>query len=462
MDVSVSGSVVSALTGVLPPGTVVTDPDVMGSFVHDEAEWAPYGSPVAVVRPRTTGEVAEVVRACAATGTPLVTRGAGTGLSGGANAVDGCVLLSTEKMAAIKRIDTDNLMATVEPGVINDDLRRACAEVGLWYPPDPASYQISSIGGNVATNAGGLCCLKYGVTRDYVLALEVVLASGKVVRLGSATTKNSAGYDLRGLMVGSEGTLGVVTEITVRLRPLPGGAPITIVGFFDSLTAAGEAVAAITAAGVVPVALELLDRYCLRAVEEWKRMDLDLDAAVLLLARVDSPGAAGEAEADAILRCFEAAGSTGALRSDDAETSEQMFSARRLAYPALERLGPLLTEDVCVPRSRVPAMLAAIEAAGARHGVLIANIAHAGDGNLHPLFVVPPGDDDARHRAHLAFDDIIEACIALGGTVSGEHGIGLLKRSGLAAQVGPDVLDLYRAVKQALDPAGILNPGKIT
>jgi glycolate oxidase len=449
------------LAARLPAGAVVTDPDIMGSFVHDEAEWAPFGHPVAVVRPKTTAEVAEVVAACAATGTPLVTRGAGTGLSGGANAVDGCVILSTELMTAIKRIDPANQIAVVEPGVINDDLRRAAAEYGLWYPPDPASYQISTIGGNVATNAGGLCCLKYGVTRDYVLALEVVLASGTTVRLGSPTNKNAAGYDLRGLMIGSEGTLGVVTEITVRLRPLPAGPPITIVGFFDTLTAAGDAVAAVTASGAGLFALELLDRYCLRAVEEWKRMELDLDAAVLLLARVDSPGAAGEADAETVQRCFEAAGATEAVRSDDEETAEALFAARRLAYQALERLGPVLTEDVCVPRSRVTEMLAAIEATGIRHGVTIANIAHAGDGNLHPLFVVPPDDDDARRRAQAAFDDIISAAIALGGTVSGEHGIGLLKRAGLAAQVGPDVLALYTAVKQALDPAGILNPGKI-
>jgi glycolate oxidase len=457
----ITSDVADRLVACLPAGTVVTDADIMGRFLHDEAEWAPFGQPVAVVRPRTTAEVAEVVSACAATGTPLVTRGAGTGLSGGANAVDGCVVLSTELMTAIKSIDRDNQVAVVEPGVINDDLRRAVAEHGLWYPPDPASYQISTIGGNVATNAGGLCCLKYGVTRDYVLALEVVLASGTVVRLGSPTTKNSAGYDLRGLMIGSEGTLGVVTEVTLRLRPLPAGPPTTVVGFFDTLTAAGDAVAAVTASGVIPVALELLDRYCLRAVEEWKRMELDLDAAVLLLARVDSPGAAGEADAAAVQRCFEAAGATEALRSDDEEAAEALFAARRLAYPALERLGPLLTEDVCVPRTRVTAMLDAIEAAGVRHGVTIANIAHAGDGNLHPLFVVPAGDDDARRRAQAAFDDIINAAIALGGTVSGEHGIGLLKRAGLSAQVGPDVLALYTAVKRALDPAGILNPGKI-
>jgi glycolate oxidase len=299
-----------------------------------------------------------------------------------------------------------------------------------------------------------------------VLGLQAVVggpagAYGTAVRMGRRTTKGVAGYDLTGLVVGSEGTLGVVTEVTLRLRPAPAGAPRTVVGAFGSLVAAGEAVALATRRRLTPLALELLDRYCLRAVEEWKRMELDLDAAVLLLARVDTPGEAGEEDAAAILRCFEGAGAGGALRSDDEETSEALFAARRLAYPALERLGPLLTEDVCVPRTRVTAMLEAIEAAGVRHGVTIANIAHAGDGNLHPLFVVPAGDDDARRRAQAAFDDIIAASIALGGTVSGEHGIGLLKRAGLAAQVGPDVLALYAAVKHALDPAGILNPGKV-
>ena len=320
----------------LPAGSVVTDPDIMGSFVHDEAEWAPFGRPVAVVRPRTTAEVAAVVSACAATGTPLVTRGAGTGLSGGANAVDGCVVLSTELMTAVKSIDPANQIAVVEPGVINDDLRRAVAEHGLWYPPDPASYQISTIGGNVATNAGGLCCLKYGVTRDYVLGLEAVVGGpagdyGTVVRLGRRTTKGVSGYDLAALFTGSEGTLGVVTEVTLRLRPLPAGPPITVVGFFDTLPAVGDAVAAVTASGVTPLALELLDRYCLRAVEEWKRMELDLDAAVLLLARIDTPGAVGEEEADTVQRCFEAAGATEAMRSVDEETAEGLFAARRLA-----------------------------------------------------------------------------------------------------------------------------------
>src|SRR5438552_4215788 len=446
-----AGGVGEQLAARLPAGAVVTDPDVMGSFVHDEAEWAPFGQPTAVVRPRTTAEVAEVVSACAATGTPLVTRGAGTGLSGGANAVDGCVVLSTERMTAIKSIDPANQIAVVEPGVINDDLRRAVAVEGLWYPPDPASYQISTIGGNVATNAGGLCCLKYGVTRDYVLALEVVLASGTVVRLGSPTNKNSAGYDLRGLMVGSEGTLGVVTEVTLRLRPLPKGPATTVVGFFDTLTAAGDAVAAVTASGVVPVALELLDRYCLRAVEEWKRMELDLDAAVLLLARVDSPGAIGEEEAATVLRCFESSGATDALRSDDEETAEALFAARRLAYPALERLGPVLTEDVCVPRSQVPAMLEQISAIAARHGVRTATVAHAGDGNLHPCLITPPGDSAAREAAQAAFEAVLDAAIALGGTVTGEHGVGILKRDGMRRELHPRPLAMQDAARHPLD-----------
>src|SRR5688572_17642066 len=273
--------VAERLTACLPAGAVVTDPDIMGRFVHDEAEWAPFGQPAAVVRPKTTAEVAEIVSACAATGTPLVTRGAGTGLSGGANAVDGCVVLSTELMTAIKTIDAANQIAVVEPGVINDDLRRAVAEHGLWYPPDPASYRISTIGGNVATNAGGICCVKYGVTRDYVLGMTVVLADGEIVRLGRRTAKGATGYDLTALMVGSEGTLGIITDVTLKLLPLGGREERAIVGSFPSLEAAGVAVAAIGAAGIIPSALEIVDEMCLRAVDEWRSLGLPHDAAAL-------------------------------------------------------------------------------------------------------------------------------------------------------------------------------------
>ena len=448
---------VTALERVVPADRVLDDPDVVESYLQDHAEWAEYGQAVAVVRPRATEEVRAVVAFAAEHRVPIVPRGAGTGLSGGANAVDGCILLSLEAMNAVLEINDDERLAVVRPGVVNDDLRAACAARGLWYPPDPASAPWSTIGGNVATNAGGLCCVKYGVTRDYVLALEVVTGRGDVVRLGRRTAKGVAGYDLCGLMVGSEGTLGVITEITVRLRPKR--APErTIAGYFDSMVAAGEAVRAVSGSGVVPSALELVDRHCLEAVDAWKNMGLSTEANVVLLARSDTPG---EDEAETILRCFRESGATWAALSADEQEAEALFDARRLAYPALERLGPVLTEDVCVPRAQVPEMLARIEKTAATHDTLIANIAHAGDGNLHPLLITPIGDEDARRRAQAAFEDIIADALELGGTVTGEHGVGLLKRGGLRREVSGPVLDLHRAIKNALDPLGILNPGKI-
>ncbi|MDI5981770.1 FAD-binding oxidoreductase [Amycolatopsis magusensis] len=444
----------------LPADRLLLDPDLVTGFVHDEAEWAPHGTPCVVVRPRTADEVQAVVLACVRHGVPLVPRGAGTGLSGGANAIDGGVVLSTALMTEIREIDPVERLAVVQPGVVNDDLRAACAERDLWYPPDPASAPWSTIGGNVATNAGGICCAKYGVTRDYVLALEVVTGTGELVRLGRRTAKGVAGYDLAGLMVGSEGTLGVVTEVTVRLRPRR-EPEHTVAGYFSSIVDAGRAVTAVGAAGLTPSALELIDRHCLSAVDRWKNMGLSADADVVLLGRTDAPGAAGEREVEAMLACFEGAGATWAARSTDQEEADALFAARRLAYPALERLGPVLTEDVCVPRAAVPEMLARIEKTAAESDTLIANIAHAGDGNLHPLLITPPGDEDARRRAQAAFDRIIADAIDLGGTVTGEHGVGLLKRDGLRAELGPAVLDLHRAVKDALDPHGILNPGKV-
>jgi glycolate oxidase len=452
---------VADLLAALPPDRVLLDPDVVATYLHDEAEWAPHGHAAVVVRPRSTAEVAAVVQACARHGRPLVPRGAGTGLSGGANAVDGCVVLSTERMREIVEINAGERLAVVQPGVVNDDLRAAVAEHGLWYPPDPASAPWSTIGGNVATNAGGLCCVKYGVTRDYVLALEVVTAAGEVVRLGRRTAKGVTGYDLAGLMVGSEGTLGVITEVTVRLRPLRTSAPRTVVGFFDTLAEAGEAVARVTARGLQPSAFELIDKVCLHAVNTWKHAGLPENAAALLLAQTDLPEPAAEQEADAILAEFVAAGARDAVTSTDTVESEALFDARRLAYPALEQRGEaMLTEDVCLPRGKLAEMLARVEEIAARHDVLIANIAHAGDGNLHPLLLTPHGDEAAKLRAQEAFDEIVAAALALGGTVTGEHGVGLLKMAGMRAELGPQVLALQRAVKQALDPRGILNPGK--
>lgn len=343
-------------------------------------------------------------------------------------------------------------------------MKAAVAEYGLWYPPDPASAPWSTIGGNVATNAGGLCCLKYGVTRDYVLGLRAVVggpvAYGDAVRLGRRTTKGVAGLDLVGLFVGSEGTLGVVTEVTLRLRPAPAGTPRTIVAAFADLVTSGQAVSQITRRGLVPSILELLDRACLTAVEEWKHMGLEPDAAILLLARVDTPGDSGRAESDALAATMTDAGATWVAQSADDVEAEALFEARRLAYPALERLGPVLTEDICVPRSKVPAMLAQVEIIAARHGVQIATIAHAGHGNLHPLLITPPGDEAARLAAQAAFEQLLDAAIALGGTVTGEHGIGLLKRNGMRRELDPGSLALQDAVRHALDPRGLFNPGK--
>src|SRR5579863_8608936 len=294
------GVLVEALSRGLPPERLVVDPDVLAALSHDDAEWAPAGQAAVGVRARSEAEVQHVVRVCAELGAPVVPRGAGTGLSGGANAVGGCVILDLSAMNQILDIDRDNLLAVVQPGVINADLKAAVAEHGLWYPPDPASAPWSTIGGNVATNAGGLCCLKYGVTRDYVLGLRAVVGGpvgyGEAVRLGRRTTKGVAGLDLVGLFVGSEGTLGVVTEVTLRLRPARLGTPRTVVGAFADLVSSGQAVAHITRRGLGPAALELLDRTCLQAVEDWKHLGIEADAEALLLAQVDTPGDSGVAE----------------------------------------------------------------------------------------------------------------------------------------------------------------------
>ncbi len=444
----------------MPAGRILTDPGIIARYEHDEGEWAEFDSPIAVVRPQTAEEVRAVVRVCRKRRIAVIARGAGTGLSGGANARARSLVVAMDAMNAVKSIDPLERTAVVEPGVINDQLRTACAELGLWYPPDPASAPWSTIGGNVATNAGGLCCVKYGVTRDYVLGVQVVTGTGELVRLGRSTAKGVVGYDLAGLMVGSEGTLGIITEITVKLRPLQTPAR-TIAGYFDSVVDAGQAVAAVAAAGLIPSALELIDRQCLLAVDAWKNMGLSVDANAVLLGQIDTAGAEGDREAQTMVECFDAAGATWSAVATDQEEADALFQARRLAYPALERLGPVLTEDVCVPKRHVADMLERIEQIAAEYDTVIANIAHAGDGNLHPLLITPHDDEPARIRAQQAFTAILDAALSFGGTVSGEHGVGTLKKDGLYKELAPAVIDMHRAVKNALDPDGILNPGKV-
>ncbi|GAA1981990.1 FAD-binding oxidoreductase [Microbacterium pumilum] len=453
-------SVAAALRRIVRSDQLLSDPALRDEYAHDDAEWADFHRPLAVVLAESADDVAAVVRFAAGAGLSVVARGAGTGLSGGANALANSLVVSLERMTRILELDVAERVVVAEAGVINDDLRQAVAAEGLWYPPDPASYRISTIGGNVATNAGGICCVKYGVTRDYVLGMTVVLADGAIVHLGRRTAKGATGYDLTALMVGSEGTLGIVTDVTLKLLPLGGREDRAIVGSFSSLEAAGVAVAAIGAAGVIPSALEIVDEMCLRAVDEWQSLGLPHDAAAVLLATVDEPGDSGAAVAASVAVLMTDAGALRVEQAAAPDEIERLFLARRLAYPALERLGPVLTEDICVPRSAVPEMLARIRDTAAAHDVVIATIAHAGDGNLHPLIIAPEGDEAAKARAKEAFDRIVDDCRALGGTVTGEHGVGLLKLPGARRELGERVVGMHRDIKAALDPLGILNPGK--
>ncbi len=450
--------VVGALLDVLPAERVVADPDVMEAYRHDRAMTAVPGRPVAVVRAESTDDVAATLRVASRLGVGVVTRGAGTGLSGGSIAVDGCITLSTERMRAV-RIEPDAMLAVVQPGALNVEVKQAAAEHGLWYPPDPSSFEICSIGGNLATNAGGLCCVKYGVTTDYVLGLEVVLADGAVVRLGGRTIKDVAGLDLKRLFVGSEGTLGVITEATLRLRPAPPPTS-TVVATFPDAVAAGRAVAA-TMRGLRPSALELMDRAAVDAVDRAMRMGLaDLGGSAGVGALLVGQSDARDDTCARIGEHAEAAGATYVAVTDDPEEGGQLMAARRMAIPCVERLGTVLIEDVGVPIPAIPDLLGAVADVAERCATAIPVIGHAGDGNFHPLVTFDPTDDDAVARAGDAFDRVMDAALALGGTITGEHGVGTLKARHLHEQVGPDVVRLAAAVKAALDPGAILNPGK--
>ncbi|MET7998948.1 FAD-linked oxidase C-terminal domain-containing protein [Amycolatopsis sp. NPDC005232] len=440
-------------------GRLILDPEVLASYRHDQA--APgllaAGTPAAVARPTTTAEVQAAVRAAARAGVPIVPRGAGSGLSGGANAIDGCLVISLERMSKILDLDPAALTATVQPGVINLALRKAAAAEELQYAPDPASYEFSTIGGNVATNAGGLCCVKYGVTRDALLGLEAVRADGEVLRVGRATRKGVVGYDLTSLLCGSEGTLAIVTEATVRLLPMPPAAH-TLAASFPRLDAAGEAINAITRRHR-PSMLELMDRTTIGAVETLQPMELDLDAEAMLFARSDAGRFEGAEEIAAMAKLCEQAGADVVLITDEEAEGQLLIAARRLALPALERRGATLLDDVAVPLTAVPALLRGIERIAERAGVLIGTFGHAGDGNMHPTIVYDQTDADAVARARTAFDAILALALELGGTVTGEHGVGLLKRDAAARELAGS-LDLQRAIKTVFDPAGLLNPDK--
>ena len=444
----------------LPGLRLLTDPLDRESYQRDETAYLPSGLPGAVALPTDTAQVAELVRICAAHQVPVVPRGAGSGLSGGATGLDGALTIAFTAMDRILEIDVANLCVVTQPGVINATLKAAVAEHGLFYAPDPASFETCSIGGNLATNAGGLCCVKYGQTRESVLGLEVVMADGTILRTGGKNIKDVAGYSLTHLIVGSGGTLALITEATLRLRPTPPPRS-TLLAFFPSLEAAGDAVAAIAAAGVSPVTLELMDRLVIRAVDDMHGLGLDRDAAAMLMVESDLPGSAADDELARSEAACVASGSTTTVRSRDAAEADLLRQARRAAHWALERLGDVKMEDVGVPRSRVPDMLRAVEAIAVKHGVRIGTFGHAGDGNLHPDLILERGDPRGAEITKAVQADLYRAALDLGGTVTGEHGIGAARTEWLEPQRGADAVRVMRAIKTALDPQGLLNPGRV-
>lgn len=449
---------VRELVEALPDGVVVTDPAAVEKYRRDWSRDESAGTPVAVVRAEDAGQVQAAVRWAAAHRVPVVPRGAGTGLSGGSSAVDDGIVVSVERMRAIE-IDTASRVAVVEPGALNAAVKAAAAEHGLWYPPDPSSYEICSIGGNLATNAGGLCCVKYGVTTDYVLGMDVVLADGTLVTLGGKRIKDVAGLSLLKLFVGSEGTLGIITRATLRLIPAQ-GPRATLVATFGSMHDASEAVVAI-GSRLRASMMELMDNYSINAVEDYKPHGLDRDAGALMVAQSDAPGQAGADEVATMQECCLAAGAGEVFVTTDPEESELFVGARRSAFTALESHGTLLFEDVGAPVPLLPDLIDGIAAISEKYDVRIPVVAHAGDGNTHPIIVYDGTDPASERRAREAFAEVMQHAIDLGGTITGEHGVGRAKRAALPAQLGEDVMEISRRVKAALDPDGIFNPGAV-
>ncbi|MCX4969647.1 FAD-binding protein [Streptomyces sp. NBC_00654] len=443
----------------LPAEALITDPDVTSSYAHDMAGFCDAGSPAVVVLPRTVEQVQHVMRTATALRVPVVPQGARTGLSGAANASDGCIVLSLVKMDRILEISPVDRIAVVEPGVINAVLSRAVNEHGLCYPPDPSSWEMCTIGGNIGTASGGLCCVKYGVTAEYVLGLEVVLADGRLLTTGRRTAKGVAGYDLTRLFVGSEGSLGIVVKAVLALKPKP-PRQLVLAAEFPSAAAACDAVCAIMERGHTPSLLELMDRTTVRAVNAMAGMGLPDSAEALLLCAFDTPDPASDLAA--VGELCTAAGATEVVPADDKAESELLLQARRMSLTALETVkSATMIDDVCVPRSKLGAMLEGTAAIAERFGLTIGVCAHAGDGNTHPVVCFDHMDPDESRRARESFDEIMALGLELGGTITGEHGVGVLKKEWLARELGETGVELQRGIKTVFDPLGLLNPGKL-
>ena len=416
---------------------------------------------VCVAFPETTEQVAEVLKLAATEKIPVVSRGSGTGLSGGSIPVDGGIVLCLLKMKEILELDTANLTMLCEAGVITKEIDEAAREKGLFYPPDPGSIKISTIGGNVANNSGGLRGLKYGVTRDYVMGMEVVTAHGEVIWLGSKCVKDVAGYTLKDLFIGSEGTLGIVTKVLLKLLPRP-KARKTMLATYDSMDAAAKTVAAIIERQVIPCTLEFLDRKTCQCVEEFTKVGLPTDAASVLLMETDGHPVVVEEEAALMQDIARELGAMSVEVAKDEDHAVKLASARRSAFAALARIRPTtILEDVTVPRSELPKMVRFVNEVAEKYELEIATFGHMGDGNLHPTFLTNERDEEEMKKVEQAMRDIFLKALELNGTITGEHGVGLAKKSFLSAQFQDASYEMLKKVKLALDPDKILNPGKI-
>ena len=418
-------------------------------------------TPGCVVFAATTGQISDVLKLANDTETPVVTRGSGTGLSGGSVPAADCIVLCTVKMGQILEVDAANLTMTVEPGVTTVQIAEAAEKAGLFYPPDPGSMKISTIGGNVAENSGGLRGLKYGVTRNYVMGMEVVLPDGEVMWLGNKCVKDVAGFSLKDVMIGSEGALGVITKVLLKLIPKP-AAKKTMVSTFNAMDAAAQTVSDIIAAQIIPCTLEFLDRTTIHCVEDFAKVGLPLDCEALLLMETDGHAAAVEEEAAKMEELAKANGAMEVRVARDEAEAAQLATARRSAFSALARLAPTtILEDATVPRSELAHMIRFVDEVAKKHELKIGTFGHMGDGNLHPTFLTDERNADEIHRVHEAFKEIFDEAIRLGGTITGEHGIGLAKKEFLPKFAGEAQMRVMRELRTALDPKGILNPGKM-
>ncbi|WP_461786315.1 FAD-binding oxidoreductase [Prosthecobacter sp.] len=456
----VDSSFIQSLQAILSPERVLTLLEDIVPYSFDGTA-ALKQRPGAVVFPLTAVEVAECVRLARKHSVPVVTRGSGTGLSGGSVPLDGCLVICLVKMDKLIEVDEKNLTLRAQSGVITKEIDDAAAKVGLFYPPDPGSMKISTIGGNVAENSGGLRGLKYGVTRDYVMGIEVVLPDGTLTFLGNKCVKDVAGYSMKDLFIGSEGTLGIITEVILKVLPRP-KARKTMLALYDSMDAAAKTISAIIAAKIIPCTLEFLDRVTVQCVEDYAKIGLPTDVEALVLMETDGHPVVVEEEAAQMMELARANGARDVRAAADEAEGAKLAAARRNAFSALARVRPTtILEDVTVPRSELATMVAFIDSVAKKHKLQIGTFGHLGDGNLHPTFLTNERDHEEMHRIEVALEEIVEETIRLGGTVTGEHGVGLAKKAFLKRQLGEGSYELMRSIKQALDPQGLLNPGKI-